>query len=790
MFRLNLKIALRNLWKNKGITAINIGGLSVALAAFIMVMMYATYETSFDKDNPNYHNIYVVGVTYPEFKTNYAAAPLAVAIKQNFPEVELAGLVKEGSFELTIKNGRNTLFTKRILAVDYDAAKILNINPNGGLVKPTGDVERLTYLSEENMKTLFPTKKDNKPEVVGFGSSTSGITGLITGSIDNNLHSNFTFDGVSIANKLGERDNYDMNDYTIYIQLKPKTQVENLEKKITDLYKSELLKAKTGQRTSADVKGISIFLDPLSKLHLRPEAGNDAPYKTLIALSTLGILILVIACINFTNLSIVQAAKRAKEVGVKKVLGAFRFQLTTQFLFEIFMQCLVAVIIALMLAELVLPNFNNLFQVQLSIWHIDNDLYWQLPIIFGVITIIAGIYPAMVLANFKPALVLKGNFSTTRQSYWLRNGLLVFQFSIAVVFLIGLFVINAQLKYMSKEDLGFSANQVVYIKNISIFNDPVKFEPVRQRILKIKGVKSATVATFVPGGQNGINSYTANNIRANIDFVDVDFDYFETLNINLKEGRFFSKAYKTDTANAVVINESAVIKYELKNPVGQTISGCNINYKIVGVIKDFKTQGFETPVQPTMYAIKNPCGGYKMQIMVKVEENKMSDALASLRAQWSQINPQDGENFRYEFLDELYGKLFKKQEQLQSVFFASALLTIFIAILGLFAFAKYITNSRIKEIAVRKILGASDVQILKLLNSLFFVMVVIANLISWPLAYVITQKWLETFAYRIEIPMLPFVLSGLITVCLSVITVSIQAQKAVGANPVDALKYE
>lgn len=790
MFKLNFKIALRNLWKNKVITTINVGGLSVALTAFILVVMYANYETSFDKENPNYDNIYVVGITYPEFKTYYTAAPFAKAIEQNFPEVESVGIIKGSSFELTIKNGKNTLFTKNILQADYNAAKILNIKPEGGLVKPTGDVERLSYLSNESMKTLFPNKKDNKPEMVGFGASNSGITGIIAGSIKNDLHSNFTFDGVSIANQLGEGDNYDMNDYTIYLQVKPETDLVNLEQKITNLYRVELLKGKTDQKSIDEIKGISTFLDPLSNLHLKPKAGNNAPYKILIALFVLGILILVIASINFTNLSIAQATKRAKEVGIKKVLGAYRFQLTTQFLVEIFMQCFAATVLALILAELVLPNFNNLFQTHLSIWRIDNDLSWQLPLILGVITLIAGIYPAMVLSGFKPAVVLKGNFSSSKQSHWLRNGLLVFQFSIAVVFIIGLFIINSQLKYMSKEDLGFTANQVVYIKNISLFNNPVKFEPVRERILKIPGIKSVTVATFIPGGENGVNSYTANGLKANIDFVDVDFDYFKTLEIKLEEGRFFSNEFKTDTANSAVINESAVAKYGIKNPIGQTIRGCNIDYKIIGVIKDFKTQGFENAVQPTVYAIKDPCGGYKMQIMLKIEENKMAEALTTLKAQWPEINPQDGEDFRYEFLDELYGKLFKKQEQLQSMFFAAALLTIFIAILGLFAFAKYITNGRIKEIAVRKILGASDVQILKLINRSFFILVVLANIISWPVAYILTKMWLETFAYRINLSLLPFVTSAIITILLTVLTVSIQARKAVKTNPADALKYE
>lgn len=791
MFKLNLKIALRNLWRNRGITSINVGGLAIALAAFILVVLYFTYETSFDKTNPNYNNIYIVGRIYPDFKTNYTSPPLAKAIKQNFPEVENVGITKNGFFEFTMKNGKNTLFAKNFMQADYNAAKILDLKPIGGLEKPAGETERLSYLSKENMKVLFPNKADNKPEMVGMGASNSGITAKINGSIINNLHSNITFDGISIGNEIGQGEDYGMNNYNTYIQVKPGTDVANLEQKITDLYRRELLKGKTDQKTIEEIKGVSTFLDPLSNLHLRPKAGNDALYKILVALSVLGILILVIACINFTNLSIAQATKRAKEVGVKKVMGAFRTQLTLQFLTEIFIQCCFATVMGLILAELLLPYFNNLFQINLSIWTIENNLFWQLPLILFLITLIAGTYPALVLSGFKPALVLKGNFSASKQSTWLRNGLLVFQFAIAVIFIIGLIIINSQLKYMRTQDLGFTANQVVYIKNISLFNKPDAFAPVRDKILKIDGIKSATVATDVPdGAENGTNGYTFEGVQSSLDFVDVDFGYFETLDIKLKQGRFFSSSFGTDTINAAIINESAVAKYGMKNPVGKTIRGCDTDYKIVGIIKDFKAQGFESAVKPTIYSIKNPCGNAKMQIMLKIDENKMAGALAALKKQWPQINPKDGEDFRYEFLDELYGKLFKKQEQLQSVFFAAALLTIFIAILGLFAFAKYITNGKIKEIAVRKILGASDIQIFKLINQSFFILVVIANLISWPIAYIITKKWLETFAYRIDLPILPFVISALVTILLTVITVSFQAKSAVKANPVDALKYE
>ncbi|TDQ08362.1 ABC transporter permease [Pedobacter metabolipauper] len=790
MFKLNLKIALRNLWKNGGITSINVGGLAIALAAFILVMMYVTYETTFDKGNPNYDNIYIVGRTMPEFKTNYTPPPLGKAIKQNFPEVMAVGTLKKGGFEFAISSDANTAFASNYLMVDYEAAKMLQLLPNEELAKPANEEGILFFLAKESMMTLFPKKKDDKPELVTLGSKAAGQTAEVKGTISVNKHSNVTFDALSVRKELGKNENYGYNNYNTYIQVKSGTDIAALEQKINTLYKNELIK--DGQDVSTDrYKQTTIFLDPLKNQHLKPMAGNNAAYKVLIALSVLAMLILLIACINFTNLSIAQATKRAKEVGVKKVLGVYRYQLTFQFLTEILMQCVVATILGLLIAELLMPKFNALFNVSLSIWSANNALLYQLPLILLAITFIAGIYPAMVLSGFKPSLVLKGNFQTSRNTYWLRNSLLIVQFSVAVIFITSLLIISTQLKYMRTQDVGFNANQVVYIKNIMMFSDPRVFEPVRQKIMRIPGIKSVTVATGIPdGSENGSNGYTVNGVEASIDFLDVDFDYFETLDIKLADGRFFNKAFKTDTANSAIINESAAAKYGLTDPIGKTIRGCSMDYKIVGVVKDFKAQGFETPVQPTLYSIKNPCGNAKTQLMLKIDQDQMSEAIATLKAQWPDINKMDGDNFRYYFLNDLYGKLFQKQEQLQSVFFAAALLTIFIATLGLFAFAKYMTNNRMKEIAVRKVLGASDVQILKLLNSSFFAMVIIANCISWPLAYVLTKKWLETFAYRIDIPVLPFLISAAVTILLTVLTVSIQAAKAVKANPVNALKYE
>lgn len=788
MFKLNLKIALRNLKRNFVISMINIGGLSIALAAFILIVLYVNYETSYDKHNPNYENIYIVGRDLKDFKTNFTPPPLAEIIEQNCPEVALVGKMTPSNLEFPLISDAGRIYIKNTMVMNFNAAKIFDLHPQGGLKQPQGEIERLYYLNEASMRTLFPNKKDSMPELVLMGGKTLGLTAPIQGTIIPNPHSNLQFDGVAIGNNLGVAEGFGFPNYYTYIQVKPGTDIKALEAKIDRLMKAGMIKEKIDM---GSLKNERVFLDPLANLHLKPQAGNDTNYKVVMALFILSMLIVVIACINFTNLTIAQANKRAKEVGIKKVLGSYRQLLTMQFITEILIQCVLSMLLALMLAELFMPTFNNLFEVPLSLAAGAEELYWMLPLILLIVTFIAGVYPALILSGFKPALVLKGNFEAGLQTSWIRKGLLVVQFSIAVIFIAGILIVNRQVEYLHTEDTGFEANQVLVIKNQMMYNKPEVFAAFRDKVMKINGVKSATVANVVPGGeQTGSNGYTVEGREALLDFIDVDYDYFETLGIKLKSGRTFSKEFKSDTLNAAIINETAAAKYGLLNPVGKTIRGCNIDYKIVGVIKDFKAQGFEAAVQPTIYAMKNPCGNPRLSIMLKVDAAQMSAVLAALKAQWSGINRLDGEDFRYDFLDDLYGRLFKKQEQLKAVFFTASMLTVFIAVLGLFAFAKIMTSNRRKEIAVRKVLGASDFQVLKLLNSSFLWMLLIANVLAWPLVYLLARTWLDTFAYRVELSVVPFALAGVISLLLAVITVSLQATKAVQANPAAVLKHE
>jgi len=793
MFKLNLKIALRNLWKNKGYTIVNIGGLGTALAAFILVILYVTYEKGYDKDLPAYSRIYQVGRSLPDFKTEYTPPPLASAIKAHFPEVELSGRTKNHGFEFLISSDAGRIYARKTMQIDYEAAKMFNVRPEGGLIKAI-DGRVSLYLPKHFLNELFPGQKIKFPQRIFLGPKAAAQAEQVSGTIaKTDAHSNLQFDAVAIGNDIGfASEDFEDNTFKTFVQLRTGADPVALQHKIDQFYKKELIKAGVPANDRRIANRSIIFLDPLENLHLRPMAGNDAGYKVVIALFGLGMLIMIIACINFTNLSIALATRRAKEVGVKKVMGAYRSSLTFQFLLEIFMQCVVALVIGLILAEIMLPWFNNTFDTPLSIWNGPKSLLWQLPLILLLVTAISGVYPALILSGFKPAAVLKGNLQTSYKTLWFRNSLLAGQFSIAIIFITGLLIVNHQLKYMREENTGFKPEQVVYMKSIVLFNDPGTFDELRKKLVKIPGINYATVASDIPDGSKvRTNTYKIEGREAAIDFLDVDFDYFETLGIGIKEGRLFSKEFNADVKASAILNETAVARYGLTDPVGKVIRGCNTDYKIVGVVKDFKSQGFEKAVEPTIYAINNPCGGMnKYRIMLNIDQSRMSVALAALRKQWPDINKLDGDDFRYEFVDELYGRLFKKQEQLQSVFFFAAILTILIALLGLFAFSAFTTGSRLKEISIRKVLGASNLQILQLLNSFFIRIILAANIIAWPVAYLLARGWLDMFAYRIAMPLFPFAVAGFVSGILTILIVSLQVRKAVKSNPVDALKYE
>lgn len=791
MNKLDFKIGLRTFLKGKWYNLLNITGLALGLAAFVFVTLYVDHETSYDKWNKNADGVFLVEREMPNGPSPYTPGLLAAAIKSQCPEVEETGRTNTALFQIPFYTSSGRFLIRKWVGADYSIAKILGIKPKGFNLDPH-NISTTVLLSKGTANALFPGDKSvinktvNMMSKLGMPVTVAGVAADAPGN------TNLEFDCIGFSGDItsGKDQSYATQIYQTYLLVRPNTNIDLLSKKIDKIYKNAAL-ADSSQvaRDALSLAGATVYLDPLSNLHLKPHYGSHVSNQIVQGLIVLAMIILVVTGVNFTNLYISQANKRSKEVGIKKVNGSIKRQIAFQFLVEIFIQCIVALIIALVIVKIGLPYFNQLLRVNLLISGINAHIIIQIAVTLILLTLLAGLYPALVMAGFKPVEVLRGNqLSNGGRLSWVRSSITALQFTFAIVFIITLIVINQQVKYMKSQDPGFTAKQVVYIDNLALFNNPRTFEAVRNRIKTIPGIKNVTVATNVPGGIRPTSyEYAVRNKAFSMNTIGVDYDYFETLNIGLKEGRGFSTPFPGDSANAV-INESAARAMELKNPVGATIKGCGSNYRIIGVIKDIKAYGFEENIQPTVYLMNDHCGLSKTQIMISAQGNALPAVLASLGHQWKDINRLDGDNFNYHFLNELYGQLFVKQEQLQAVFVFFSALAIFIAGLGFFSSAAHAIRVRMKEIAIRKVFGANSEQLMATLSKSFFYIVLIANVIAWPVSFVITNKWLETFAYRVHLSVTPFVIAMVISISIVVITVCLQVVRAVRFNPAIKLK--
>jgi putative ABC transport system permease protein len=792
MNKLDFKIAFRTFLKGKWYNILNITGLALGLAAFIFVTLYVDHETSYDQWNKNFNRVFLVEREMPNGPSPYTPGPLAAAIKSQCPEVEETGRTNTALFQIPFYTSSGRFLIKKWVGADYSIAKILGIQPKGFKLDPNSTLPT-TLLSKETSKGLFPgdgaiiNKMVNMVSKSGMPFTVAGVVQDVPGN------TNFKFDCIGFSGDItsGKDQSYASRIYQTYILVKPNADIGLLSKKIDRIYK-KAASADTSQvaREAISQSGApAIYLDPLKNLHLKPHYGSHVSNQIVQGLIMLAVIILIVTGVNFTNLYISQANKRSKEVGIKKVNGIVKREIAFQFMLEIFIQCLIALIIAFGIVFIGLPYFNQLLGVDLLISGISLTIIAQLLLTLIALTLLAGIYPALIMAGFKPADVLRGDqFSNGKKLSWVRSFITVLQFAFAIVFVISLVVINQQVTFMKTEDAGFTAKQVVYVDNLGIYNNPQKFESVRNRIKTIPGVKNVTVVTNVPGGIIPVsNEYSVMGKVLTMNTIGIDYEYFETLSIKLKQGRIFSSSFGEDSAN-VVINETAANAMDLKHPVGTAINGCGGRYKIIGVTKDVKAYGFEENIQPTVYLMNDHCGLSKTQIMISAENKAIPAMLTTLSHQWGDINKLDGDNFNYHFLDELYGQLFIKQEQLQAVLVFFSALAIFIASLGFFSSAANAIRLRMKEIAIRKVFGAGGEQLMLVLGKPFFYIVLIANIIAWPVSFVISNKWLETFAYRVHISITPFAIALVISIAIVVLTVCLQIIRAIKFNPAVKLK--
>ncbi|WP_257666740.1 ABC transporter permease [Parapedobacter tibetensis] len=796
----HFKIAWRGLLRSKVFTVLNITGLALGFAGFILSYQYINRETGYDKWNPNYDHIYLVGLTYQGQFTDQTPPSLANRIKVQLPEAVDAGRMLNMS---TWGWGTLPLFGDEVAVinngkvVDKGLARIMAIEATNLDMADTA-FGNIRLVDAKTFQTLFPNEDRTifEPRNVAIMGAHAGQYETIHGVAKKRKLSLVDSDFMFVEGEVGEEQGAELDNprlYQTYIQLHPQADVQQVSEKINQLYKRDV--APHQFTISSAFAAGEIYLDPLANLHLRPKHGSNAGYLAIWILGVLSAVILALAAFNFANLMVALANKRAKEVGIKKIFGVSRKRLALQFFSEVFIQCLLSAIIAWWLVVLAHNGLQKWFDYELGDSISNRLMLWQLLAATVVTTVVSGAYPAIILSGFRSVQVLKGNFQTSHRMQGLRNGLLTFQFTIAVIFLTSLLVLSRQLDYIQTSDKGFEPAQVI---NAPIWGQYLSVhEPTRDlraRLTQFPEIQYVAATTDPPGSPTPppMKTFMHGDAAKEMQHIGVDGEYFETLGIAVVEGNAFAAISSRDTSNLAIINESALKALDFTQPLGSKISGCGVDFTIVGVVKDSKINGFESIVRPTVYTQQNECGDarYRHAVMVKTVPGTTRRALEILKREWERNKMAEGIPFSYEFLDQQYAALHAQQNRLQSALGGFTILSIVIAMMGLFSMSAYSISIRQKEMSIRKVLGASISQLFLQLNRPFFRLFVLAGLIAFPLAYLLINQWLSTFAYRIDIQWWMFAVTGVCMVVIILLTVTYQSLRTAKTNPADILKDE
>ncbi len=806
MFKNYLKIAIRYILKYKVYSFINVTGLTIGIACCLLILLYVQAEFSYDRFHKNADRIYRVAIheSTSTSDTDYPVTPgaLAAALVNDYPEVLHATRLSFRS-SLPISYGDKLFDEPRIHRADANFFDVFQLpfiqgDPKTALRNPSSVVISKSmaqkYFGEEEPIGKILDFKD------GITYSTPyTVTGVIEDIPDNaHFHVDFLISWLRVGDQPRTYRNWGAYSFYTYILLAKNQQPKALEAKFPEMVRRYLApQIEAGMNTSFDEhlaagNGYRYFLQPLIDIHLHSNMGweiePNGNIKYVYVFAIMALFILVIACINYMNLATSRSADRSKEIGIRKVLGSERGQLIVQLLAESVLLAVVALFGAILLVELLLPAFNTFANKQLSIDYFGN--LFVLPVLLGftlVIGLLAGMYPAFFLSTFRPIVVLRGRFQKGMSNVALRNGLVVFQFVISIALIVGTIVIHQQMSYMQSKNLGFNKEHVVVIEEAWALGR--QREAFKQELLANFNVVSVSVAENLPGHSYDDRFLYPENAapgeQYNFSLLVADHDYVETLALEMAQGRTFSRVLATDS-NAVLVNEAAVKILGLNDPIGKGvgISSDDI-FPIIGVIKDFHFKSLHDEINPLVYFLGR---GTMSFTAVRIRSDDISSTLDYLKARWFEFVPDVP--FKYSFLDEDFAALYRTEQKTQQLFSVFSVLAIMIASIGLFGLAAFTAERRTKEIGVRKVLGASISNLLFLLNREFFRLVVIANVIAWPIAYYSMTKWLQDFAYRIDIGWWVFALAGGLALLIALLTVSTQAIRAALANPVKSLRYE
>ena len=801
MLKNYIKIAFRNIIKNKVYSFINVLGLAIGLASCMLIAIYVINQESYDSFNKNANRIFRANMVFKignvTKQTAFTGTKLLPTFERNFPEVENG--VRMYSTKSIVNYKKQSFNEPRFAYADSSFFKVFSFkliqgNPNDALSKPysvilTSSIAKKYFGNQSPLGKILRITTNNFTAVKWHDYTVTGVMQ----DCPNNSQIKFDFlSSFCTLNAAKPKNQKWWNaDFFTYLLLKSPASVKTLQAKIPEFMKT--------QYSELGLSGndfMTFQLEPLMKVHLysKVQDGFEPPgdYRYIIIFSLVALLILIIACANYINITISKAVERAKEVGIRKVSGALKHQLFYQFIAESLIIVFVAFLVALMLTEFAFPMFKVLlgispeFSSLLTPW----SLTFFVLIILSV-GLIGGSYPALVLSRFQPIKVLKGNFKTGHSGTSLRKGLIIFQFIISIGLVICTLVINKQLNYIQNKKLGFDKNNILVLPVDATMSN--KVDAIKNQFLSNTNIKDVTFATRTPVFINSTNSLRFNNKRIMVNQIGIDNEFLKTLGIHIIAGNNFTLANIENEASKnsneispIIVNEAAVKQLNLTadNAVGKTVSFEGRKRVIKGVVKNFYFASMHVKINP-LVLFPN---GYLKKMMVKVSGSNLSKTINYMKTNWHAIFPDHP--FNLTFLNDDFMRIYSSEMKTKELFYLFGALAVFLAYLGLFGLVSFNVHQRTKEIGIRKTLGAGTGNIISLLAKDYLKFIILANLIACPLAWYTSHKWLQEFVYKTEIGIWIFMLVPVLTFTLVFIMISLQSIKTAAANPVESLKYE
>ncbi len=793
------KHSFRGLYKQKGYLFINVAGLSIGIACSMIIALFIIHELSYDRFNEKKDRIFrlIVNGKMADRELSYAITSAAIgpAMLREFPEVENF-LRLSPNRESLVKYNEKTFIENYLVMADSSFFDVFSIPLLRGDKNSVLNSGHKLVLSETTAHKMFgDTDPIDKMIKIEDDTIPFIVTGIMA-DIPENSHFNANIIG-SFMTYNNADNNWNDNSFITYILLKKNTLPGTVNAKIPPMiikYLGPAIKKSFGITMEEFIakNNYNIYLQPLGKIHLNPSITQftklPANPKYLFIFGGIALLILLIAAFNYMNLSTAQSSRRAKEVGIKKLSGSSRLKLIGQFLGESLFLSFISLGFAIIIVENSLPFFAKLLGTELQINYFSN--WYTLPVLIFlsfIIGILAGAYPAFLLSSFNPYTVLKGRINDSLRTGSLRKVLVIFQFSISIILIVGTIVMFRQIQFMLNKDLGFNKEQLLVISRAGIIGN--RTNAFKEAMAKVPAVLHISGSTAVPGRSESGTSYVLEGrpgdlFEFKINYVD--YDFFETYGINLATGRSFNESFPSDKAGGI-INESTTRQLNISNPLGSSLMDDQQKIPIIGVVKDFHYQSLRSEISPYIFRFKNENINYGY-FSLSLSKNATSAAIKEIENIWRKFAPETP--MQYYFMDQDFDQKYKEEKQNSGLAILFTILAIFIAGLGLFGLTSITIEHRTKEIGIRKTMGATPMEIIIMLSKEFIVIVAIATVVAWPIIFLIAKNWLQNYYYRINLGAMDFLSGLLVAIIITIIVIGYHTIKSSRSNPVDALRYE